>query len=127
MSNELFSTGADRCPLCGEPLLENSDSCSKCDWVRGYRQPRSMPRNPRDFAAAGLSIIPGAGHIFKGYRLLGWLLLFLGVPVIVVVAFAFTMFFGWLLVPAYWIGVAADAYFRQDLRLQQAEKPAPRD
>src|SRR5258708_3168827 len=50
MSNELSSTGANRCPLCGEPLLENSDSCTKCDWVRGYRQPRNLPRNPRDFA-----------------------------------------------------------------------------
>jgi len=26
------------------------------------------------------------------------------------------MFFGWLLVPTYWIAVAADAYLRQDLK-----------
>ena len=91
--------------------------CSRCDWVPGYRrrqQPR--PRNPRDLAALVLSIVPGAGHIFKGYATLGWVLMIAGVPACFVFAAAFTMFLGWLLVPAYWLGVAADAYFRKDLR-----------
>ncbi|WP_131989943.1 hypothetical protein [Chthoniobacter flavus] len=67
--------------------------------------------------AAVLSLaLPGAGHYFKGYRLMGWLLLLVGVPVVVVFAFAFTMFFGWFLVPTYWGAVAADAYIRKDLR-----------
>jgi hypothetical protein len=126
MSSEFSSTDVNRCPLCGEPLLENPEGCSKCDWVRGYRHPRALPRNPRDFAAAGLSIFPGVGHVFKGYKMLGWLLLFLGVPVIVVFAFAFTMFFGWLLVPAYWIAVGADAYFRKDLRLPEQDESVTR-
>ena len=39
-----------------------------------------------------------------------------GVPVIIVMAFAFTMFFGWLMVPTYWVAVAVDAYLRKELR-----------
>jgi hypothetical protein len=35
------------------------------------------------------------------------------------------MFFGWLLVPCYWLGVATDAYLRRDLRpnFLPAQKP----
>ncbi len=108
------------CPFCGEPLDRHAMECTKCDWVRSVAQSEfSPPRNPRDIAAAVLSVVPGAGHYFKGYRLAAVLILFLGVPVIGVMAFAFTMFiFGWTLVPAYWIVVAADAYMRRDLNLQ---------
>ena len=106
------------CPLCGEPLTMNATECTKCDWVKGYRQQAESlyHHDPRDILAAVLSIAPGAGHILKGYNGLGWLLLLLGVPVICTFAFAFTMFLGWLLVPTYWIAVAADAYLRRDLK-----------
>ena len=100
--------------------------CTKCDWVRPIDRPADLhpPRNPRDIAAAVLSVIPGAGHYFKGYRLAGALLLFLGVPVVVLMAFAFTMFiFGWTMIPVYWVAVAADAYLRRDLNLTP---PKPR-
>lgn len=106
------------CPLCGEPLRDNPEECSRCDWVRGYRRQQQetlFNYHPRDAAAALLSIVPGAGHIFKGHNALG-ILLMAGVPVVCVFAFAFTMFFGWLLVPVYWIAVAADAYLRKDVR-----------
>jgi hypothetical protein len=110
------------CPLCGEPLGDHPDECSKCDWVRGYRQQEDwrIHYNPRDAAAAVLSIIPGAGHIFKGYVWIGWALMLVGIPAICAFAFAYTMYLGWLLVPSYWIFVAADAYLRKDLRV-----PAP--
>jgi hypothetical protein len=112
-----YSTQTERqlCPLCSAPL-EEPDRCSKCDWVRPESDSGSAARATRDVAALAISIVPGAGHIFKGYTLLGWLLMLVGVPVIVVLAFAFTMFLGWLMIPAYWIGVAADAYLRRDLR-----------
>lgn len=118
------------CPLCGEPLPANAAECTKCDWVPGYRQAQmSMrkPANPHDVLAAVLSLaIPGAGHYFKGYHTVAWAILLLGVPVIAVFAFAFTMFFGWFLVPTYWVAVATDAYLRQDLRpdLLPVQKPA---
>lgn len=118
------------CPLCGEPLSADAAECTKCDWVPGYRQTQmSMrkPANPHDVLAAVLSLaIPGAGHYFKGYHTVAWTILLLGVPVIAVFAFAFTMFFGWFLVPTYWVAVATDAYLRKDLRpdLLPAQKPA---
>ncbi|MEI9893761.1 MAG: hypothetical protein WDN28_07630 [Chthoniobacter sp.] len=110
------------CPLCGEPLASNATQCTKCDWVPGYFQHEEehRQRNPRDIAAVAFSVIPGAGHYFKGYVLAAWLLLVLGVPVILTMAFTFTMFFGWLMVPVYWVAVAMDAYFRKDLRLKPA-------
>ncbi len=40
------------------------------------------------------------------------LFFFAGVPVVAILAFTFTMFLGWLLIPTYWIAVGADAYFR---------------
>jgi hypothetical protein len=119
-----------RCPLCGEPLPVNATECTKCDWVPGYRQAQmnmSKPANPHDILAAVLSlVIPGTGHYFKGYHTAAWMILLLGVPVIVVFAFAFTMFFGWFLVPTYWVAVATDAYLRKDLRpdLLPAQKAA---
>jgi hypothetical protein len=115
---------AARCPLCDAPLIE-ADRCSKCDWVREEREQGRVTRdsNPRNAAAALMSVVPGAGHIFKGYKLAGWVIMLLGVPVVCVFAFAFTMFFGWLLVPAYWIAVGADAYLRKDLGLS-APKPS---
>ena len=71
--------------------------------------------NPRDTAALCLSVVPGAGHFFKGYVKLAILFL-TGIPMIALLAFAFTMFFGWFLIPVYWVAVAADAYVRKDTR-----------
>lgn len=118
MNTETLQETDFRCPLCGEPLAANATECTKCDWVPGYRHARERkPANPHDILAAVLSlVIPGAGHYFKGYRGMAALSLLLGVPVILVFAFAFTMFFGWFLVPTYWAAVAADAYLRKDLR-----------
>jgi hypothetical protein len=118
MNTEPIQETGFRCPLCGELLPSNATECTKCDWVKGYREGQvRKPMNPHDLLAAVLSLVlPGAGHYFKGYRKLAWLILLLGVPVIGVFAFAFTMFFGWLLVPTYWIAVATDAFLRKDLR-----------
>jgi hypothetical protein len=116
------SISTDRCPLCGELLGDDPNACPKCDWVRGYRAQASSRGQyaPRDVLAAALSVVPGAGHISKGYVLPGWLLMLIGVPVVCTFAFAFTMFFGWLLVPAYWLAVGTDAFLRKDLRPAKA-------
>jgi hypothetical protein len=116
-TNELLTPGAatEPCPLCGTDLPRGANECTRCDWVR--QQPAPIPKkpNPRDTAAECLSVIPGAGHFFKGYNTLA-ILFFAGIPVIVLLAYAFTMFFGWFLIPTYWIVVAADAYVRKDMR-----------
>ena len=105
------------CPLCGEPLAPRAQECTKCDWIPGYQEHEHARDHydRRDIAAAAVSFVPGAGHILKGHMPAGILMLAL-IPVVIVFAFAFTMFFGWLLIPVYWIGVAMDTYFRPDLR-----------
>jgi len=121
MNTELLPNVEMHCPLCGEALAPNATECTKCDWVLGYREEEEHrhERDPRDIAAAALSLLlPGAGHYFKGYVLAAWVILLVGLPVILVFAVTFTMFiFGWTLIPAYWIAVAADAYFRHDRRM----------
>jgi len=104
------------CPLCGAPL-HDAEKCDRCDWVRGYgEQMPELHRNPRDLFACILSLFwPGAGHFYKGYNTLagalagGGLLCFLW-------SVTFLMFFGFLILPVYWVGVAAHAYFLKDIK-----------
>ena len=61
-----------------------------------------------DMVAVMLSIVPGLGHIYKGYRLIGLLLMFLGTPIAVALALLIatgTAGFGLFLLPIYWIAV----------------------
>jgi hypothetical protein len=61
-----------------------------------------------DMVAVMLSIVPGLGHIYKGYRLIGLLLIFLGTPMAVGLALLIatgTAGFGFFLLPIYWIAV----------------------
>ena len=111
---------APLCPLCGAPL-HNPRSCDRCDWVKGYGQPApEMRHNPRDLFACILSLFwPGAGHFYKGHFTLavvlasGGLFCFLW-------SVTFLMFLGPLILPVYWIAVAAQAFFLHDLK-----HPAP--
>ena len=61
-----------------------------------------------DMVAVMLSIVPGLGHVYKGYRLIGVLLMFAGTPVAVGLALLIatgTAGFGFFLLPIYWIAV----------------------
>jgi hypothetical protein len=61
-----------------------------------------------DMVAVLLSILPGLGHIYKGYRLIGVLLIFAGTPIAVGLALLIatgTAGFGFFLLPIYWIAV----------------------
>ena len=61
-----------------------------------------------DMVAVLLSIVPGLGHIYKGYRLIGVLLMFVGTPSALALAFLIatgTAGFGFFLLPIYWIAV----------------------
>ena len=111
------------CPLCGAPL-RNPDACDRCDWVKGYGQPPpEMRRHPRDLFACILSLFwPGAGHFYKGHTKMAVVLAALGL-LCFLWSITFLMFFGFLCIPAYWIGVAANAYFLPDLK--HPVPPAP--
>jgi hypothetical protein len=110
------SEAPKECPLCGAPL-RSPDACDRCDWIKGYRH-RSSDRGGRDLAALLMSVVPGLGHLYKGQLALGVMFL---VGTIVAVIFCslvatFTMGFGLLLLPLYWIWVMTQAYWVPDLR-----------
>ena len=111
------------CPLCGAALdPQKPDECPKCDWVLGYRR-RKYGGTARDRAAVLLSVIPGLGHIYKGHRMFGALVMAgsaVAISFCLLAAFASA---GWgsLLIPLYWIGVMLHVYFLEDLAAQPAE------
>jgi|GEM_PF-3138485 TM2 domain-containing membrane protein YozV len=104
------------CPLCGA-TLHDPNACDRCDWVQGYGLIHDTTRrNPRDLFAAILSLFwPGAGHFYKGHTKLAIVLAALGVMCFLW-SITFFMFFGFLSLPAFWIGVALHAYFMPDLK-----------
>jgi TM2 domain-containing membrane protein YozV len=117
------------CPLCGA-TLHTPDACDRCDWVKGYGQTSiETRRNPRDLFAAILSLFwPGAGHFYKGHVKAAIVLAALG-GLCFLWSITFLMFFGFLSLPAYWIGVALMAYFLPDLKhpappVRQTQAPA---
>jgi hypothetical protein len=60
-----------------------------------------------DLVAVMLSIVPGLGHIYKGYRLIGMLLIFatpLAVGFALLIATG-TAGFGFFLLPIFWVAV----------------------
>ena len=66
-----------------------------------------------DMVAVMLSIVPGLGRIYKGYRLVGLFLIFFGTPI----AFGLALLiatasagFGFFLLPIYWIAVMVNVW-----------------
>ena len=106
-----------KCPLCDTPLdSAHPGECPKCDWVRGAQQPAGTFR---DRVSLFLTVVPGLGHIYKGHRLLGALLM-LGSGFAIFACFvAATASAGWgmLLLPIYWVGVMLHVYFLEDRAL----------
>lgn len=77
-----------------------------------------MSQADRNKLAAIASLIPGAGHLLKGHRMTGFLILIAGNPLVIFVAFWLALAtFGvsLVLVPFLWFGgVAASAYRARD-------------
>jgi len=76
-----------------------------------------LPETSRNRLAAVLSIIPGAGHAYKGYWALGLLLFFFGAPLAIwvgVIVAISTFGIGLLIPLGYWIIVAAHAHEVED-------------
>jgi len=119
-------TQLSTCPICDTPLdPANPTECTKCDWHVGYdRKPEEAVGNVRDVAAVVMSVIPGLGHIYKGYRMTGALYMLGAVFAIFAagVASTATAGFGLLLLPLYWAGVMLQVYWLEDGAAAKAKK-----
>src|SRR5260370_3054768 len=73
-----FSADMMQCPYCGTMLPSNAEACRNCDWTREATKPAEPKAS--DAMAILLSIIPGLGHIYKGHRIMGAIILFLITP-----------------------------------------------
>ena len=109
------------CPNCGQRLPKDSESCDQCGWKREGSD--TAEGTASDAMAALLSIVPGLGHVYKGYRGIGLLfaigtLIVLGFSGLAAIASAG---FGLGLAVFYWIGVAMHAYAIKD-RVVPSEK-----
>lgn len=112
------------CPLCGAELNpDQPDQCPRCDWVKNRAIEGSHPGADRDAMSVILSVIPGLGHIYKGHNLMGLLFMaggFFAVLAVGVIA-TFTMGFGVLLLPLYWVGVMMHVYWLEDIRVPRLQ------
>jgi hypothetical protein len=110
-------TEADQmpCPYCGHILPKDAQKCDNCDWTRSAVE--TAEGKASDAMAVLLSAIPGLGHIYKGHKLVGLLIMFVGTPIAIGIAaltFTFTAGFGGLLLPLWWIGVMFHVYGIED-------------
>jgi hypothetical protein len=112
-----FETSTDtmQCPYCGATLPKDAQACTQCDWTRD--QTETAEGKASDAVAVMLSVIPGLGHIYKGHRLIGALIMFIGTPMAILIAaitFTFTAGFGGLLLPLWWFSVMFHVWAIED-------------
>ncbi|MEY2503963.1 MAG: hypothetical protein QOG27_243 [Verrucomicrobiota bacterium] len=102
------------CPLCGHILPKDAEACDRCDWVRADEE--TAEGKASDLVAVMLSVIPGLGHVYKGYKLLGLLFVIgaMGALLAGALAATATAGFGLFLIPIYWFAVMFHAYGVKD-------------
>ena len=103
------------CPRCGKTLSKDAQSCDNCDWTRG-EPAEGAEGKASDLVALLLSVLPGLGHIYKGHKLIGFLLM-IGAPLAVALAAlaaTATAGFGLALMAFYWFAVMVHAYAISD-------------
>ena len=103
------------CPLCGHVLPKDAERCDHCDWVR-EPDADTAEGKASDLVAVLLSVIPGLGHVYKGYRLLGLLFVIgaFGAILLGALAATATAGFGLALIPIYWFAVMFHVYGIED-------------
>lgn len=104
-----------KCPSCGHTIPIDAGRCEHCDWTRQGKA-ETAEGKASDAVAVMLSVIPGLGHVYKGYRLIG-LFFVIGAGFAVLLgglAATATAGFGLGLIPIYWIGVMVHVYAIQD-------------
>ena len=103
------------CPYCGTLLPKEAIRCTNCDWTRDATKPAEPKAS--DAMAIFLSIIPGLGHIYKGHKITGAVLMFLVTPVAIafglLAAFA-SAGFGIGMLVFYWLAVMLHAWGIKD-------------
>ena len=99
------------CPVCGHTLSKDANRCANCNWVRGS-DAVTAEGQASDLVAVILSVIPGLGHVYKGYRLLGLLFVIgaFGAILLGALAATATAGFGLFLIPIYWFAVMFHVY-----------------
>ena len=110
------------CPLCGHVLPQNAESCDRCDWVRSPETSVAEGK-ASDLVAVMLSVIPGLGHVYKGYKMLGLVFVIgaFGAILLGALAATATAGFGLALIPIYWFAVMFHVYGIDD-RISSSEK-----
>jgi hypothetical protein len=114
-SEPALAAGTMTCPLCGQVLPQDAERCDRCDWVH-RRDTETAEGKASDLVAVMLSVVPGLGHVYKGYRLLGLLFVTGAFGALLVGALAATASagFGLALIPIYWFGVMFHVYGIED-------------
>ena len=109
------AAGTMTCPLCGQVLPRDAESCDRCDWVR-VPDADTAEGKASDLVAVMLSVIPGLGHVYKGHRLLGLLFVIgaFGAILLGALAATATAGFGLALIPIYWFAVMFHVYGVED-------------
>lgn len=112
---EIISAPTMQCPHCGHTLPQGAERCDRCDWVRAS-QPETAEGKASDAVAVLLSVVPGLGHVYKGYKMLGLLFVIGAAFAILIGALAATATagFGLALIPIYWFGVMFHVYAIED-------------
>ena len=102
------------CPQCGRHIPAEAATCEHCGW---QRQGETAEGKASDAFAVVLGVIPGLGHIYKGHRVVGAVILLIVTPI----AFVFGVLaaiasagFGIGLLVFYWIGVMIHAWAIDD-------------
>jgi len=114
-SEPILSADTMSCPLCGQVLSKDAQSCDRCDWVRNA-DTETAEGQASDLVAVMLSVVPGLGHVYKGYKLLGLLFVIgaFGAILLGALAATATAGFGLALIPIYWFGVMFHVYGVED-------------
>ena len=109
------SAGMVPCPLCGNMLPKDAERCDRCDWTR-HGKAEGAEGKASDAFAVLLSVIPGLGHVYKGYRLLGLVFVIgaFGAILLGALAATATAGFGLALIPLYWFAVMFHVYGIED-------------
>ena len=103
------------CPVCGHTLPKDAKSCDRCNWVRTTNA-ETAEGKASDLVAVLLSVIPGLGHVYKGYKLIGLLFVIgaFGAILLGALAATATAGFGLALIPIYWFAVMFHVYGIED-------------